>query len=69
MNVYSGVSSVYDGWMGERGVVGVGGITIMVRMGEDALDVPVVVAGARTGAGTEEDAEMDEGMTTRRVGA
>jgi len=55
--------------MGERGVVGVGGITIMVRMGEDALDVPVVVAGARTGAGTEEDAEMDEGMTTRRVGA
>jgi len=37
--------------MGERGVVGVGGITIMVRMGEDALDVPVVVAGARTGRG------------------
>ena len=52
--------------MGERGVVGVGGTTIMVGMGEDALEVPVV---ARTGAWMEEDVERHEGMTTRRVGA
>jgi hypothetical protein len=55
--------------MGERGVMGVGGTTVMVRMGEDALQAPVAAAGARTGVGTEEDAEVDEGMTTRRVGA
>lgn len=67
--MYSGASFVYDGWMGERGVMGVGGTTVMVRMGEDALQVPVVGTGAQTGAGMEEVAEMDEGMTTRRVGA
>jgi hypothetical protein len=36
--------------MGERGLIGVGGITSMVGTGEDALGV-------------------DEGITTRRVGA